>query len=338
MLIGGLYMEQYAVKKSYSNLFKEFINQECVLSLLVDIKTGDIFKGVFKDFPLVYLDDSIDTVCECSLLRGQMVKLNECFYIVLVKKSYNLKMFYIVPQTELFIALQDKRIYNLFDNIDSVSFKSKKIILKDTSLKRQIWYHGTHRKHPKSINDMNPNQGGAFGDFGRGAYLTNSIKIANGYALNPSLRRTSNSHVIGAYWCNDDLNTIFNKIKEEKDKKKSNIYTIQDNVGNKYNVLVFMNNPKDWYDALWEGWIEGKRQDKNGYIDMVLGPLSYGEMPQFIRICKTRIEKGQNINEIKSDFYNCVKMSIDEETENINYQICVYNENMLKHFEPIRRY
>lgn len=331
-------MEQYSVKRSYSSLFKECINRGYTLSLFGDLRTGCVFKGKFIDFPFISLGNTINTIYECEVLRGKIVKQNECFYIIVVKKDKNWKMFYPIPQTELFIALQNKRILKLFDNIDAISFTSKKIILKDSTLKRQIWYHGTHRKHPKSINDMNPNQGGAFGDFGRGAYLTNSIKIANGYALNPSLRRTSNSHVIGAYWCNNDLNTIFDKIKEEKDKKKSNIYTIQDNVGNKYNVLVFMNNPKDWYDALWEGWIEGKRQDKNGCIDMVLGPLSYGEMSQFIGICKTRIEKGYNIVEIKSDFYNCVKMSIDEETKDINYQICVYNENMLKHFEPIKRY
>ena len=312
----------------YKSFFNSCINYGTSLRLKSD------FYGVVKmkivNYPIINLNYNMYSIQNViSNFVGRTVKRTEYFYIIEIENSVDVVY---IPQKELSELLRNKEILKLFKNIKSITFNPLNIT---------VWNHGTLNKRIKSIKDLNPNTGNNFGDFGKGVYLTNVFQVAKNYSFGQKGRKLIEGQVLRGTWCNNSLSEVFNGLLKNLDNNGTQCYDtfITDNKNRKFRVKVFTKNSSQWRSALWDGWIESKRQNN---CDLVIGPMSAGRMPVLQSDILYRLQHCEGdynkLLKCKNDFErNLNVLSFENENGIVEvYQLCIYYNEVLNGFVDIK--
>lgn len=281
----------------------------------------------------LYYNHNVVIGLEIYKKLGRVVKSNESIYHIFIidndfRTSY--KDFYI-PQIELFKFLNDKMYCSLFLNL-------KRFYNDFLEVLSSKWFHGT-RKADKviSINDLDPNKGIEFGDFGRGSYITKDVDMARSYELDWTGLKAKNSALRMGHWYNNELDYLYYKALAENFKKKGKVsfdWNIRGKNGKYYRVRVFTKDSKEWRKAIWDGWIDGKII--SGY-DMVLGPVSSNKIVMELREIRIVVQINNNSDEeknLETNFLLANRKDLlhRDKKDSIIYQLCIYNPEILDRY------
>ena len=295
---------------NYNEIFELFINNGLEIDLFRDYN-GEVFRGKISDYPTINLYNTGKyTKYTCSVMTDRVVKSTEWFYIIVLSNGD----WYPIPQTELYFYFKNSNIKKKFSIFDIVDGK-----IKDN---RTVWYHGS--RDINNFQNLDPNKALFQGDFGQGIYLTDEYAIAKKYATNK--HTLFQGEPFRRKWCNNNLDIIYDKaLNSLKDVEFFYDDLVADD-GRKFKVKVYPHRNEAWCDALWDGWVNFKRQD----CDIVIGCLSRKTMVDYILDLDNKITiKRLTLNTAKDYLYSyCNKEKIRPV-----FQICIYKKEVIKYFK-----
>lgn len=179
------------------------------------------------------------------------------------------------------------------------------------------WYHGA--PYPFAVALLS--KCNAYGDFGKGFYLTNDFSIAKGYALQ---KGTPRYQVYVYVWYNKDLENELNANRNKKDY----ITTLSDENGQVIKVKVFNTYCYEWAKWIIMGWTNPKRLKS---YDMIVGPISQGSVESEAVKAVRLIKNGKDCESVINQFL----VSIQPE-ENIQaLQVCCKEQRVIDCFKRV---
>lgn len=251
-------------------------------------------------------------------MSNRKVKDTEYIYIIRMYQQADTVLLplnyftYYIPQSELRQLLSIERFSKLFANIEKLNLSNSPIVYTISS----NWYQMDSQSKIQH-------------EYGSGLYLFKDKEIVNNFG-----GMTAKVH-----WYNEDLSILYNlAVVNNKLTNGENfiVKKLKGKNGEIFNVCIFTKDSKVWRSSLWKGIVESEIQ--TGF-DMVIGPMSIGDIFKRAKEIKEEIDKYQWDAVVKESKFNRFLNNKFRETIRRNqdgeamFQLCVYNQKVLHSFE-----
>lgn len=315
---------------------------------LKDNKRVIITKSVYKDPEIGFQGNMYIVKNELSyFINNREIHPNEIYYQILECIDKEVVGITIIPNLEMVYLLSKVDGDILFSGVTKTKLQGFNLVIKDKDYiedikSNTIWYHGSSEKL-KSVTQLDITFSSLYNDFGRGLYFSNSYNVSKSYLHSVNNKKRGN--LLKLKWHSEELDILLKKVIDANRNNKGVQDTVKSNLigknGEIFRINIFLHKSKKWSDTIYEGWVMGNTVLK---CDAVIAPISdfiladtalyYQE-----RYKNNKFTKQEILNE-KEKFYSTIFTLLDKsDRKNHNmadvFQMCVYNDNMLKSFIDI---